>query len=130
MNILGKKPRPKRFVFKTKYPEIKKCNKAEDCGFVIFDEGYDRVELSREAADYRDSGVHVHEEFRVENMNYYWIVTGTTRSGDTVRVPVRWGGGGLWGGWRRKWFDVPYGDWKEDGHLIDYNVEDYLVAKF
>ena len=131
-NILGQKPKPERFVFKMKYPVMTDCEKADSCGFVIFRNNIgDKIELTREGTDYRDSGVHVHNEFRVEHMNWYRIMTGTTAAGETVRVPVRWGRWRRWG-WRWRWwwgwFDAS--DWKVDGYHIDYNIEDYLVAKY
>ena len=119
-------------VYKMKHPRVTDCKKEGDCGFVILNpvflirpfgpEFKDKFELSRVAGDYTHSGVHLHEEFRVEDMNLYSIATSTTTAGDTVRYPQR---RGFWGG---PWGSISPD--KESEFCIDYNIEDYLVAKY
>ena len=137
--VLGMESDSVRYVFKINYPEVTDCKKEGDCGFVISNPGFEnKVELSREASDYTNSGVHVHEEFRPEDMYYYSILTGTTAAGDTVRVPIRgsllgWRWGWLWGwpAWTWWWWSRQgVFDGKEPELCVDYNITDYLVAKY
>ena len=133
-SFLGQENPDSLYAFKMDHPGVTGCSeKKSDCGFVITDEKYPKCEISGAARDQTMGGVHMHEEIRAENMNWYWIVRVPTRSeGDFIRVPLRWWWWWWWG-WS-KWFD-PSLEFKFENfdqtteYCVDYNIRENLVAK-
>ena len=119
-----------RYLFRMKHPCVSDCKeKLGDCGFIVLNPHH---ELSREESDYIFSGVHLHDEIRAEDMNWYWISRRISREGAGLRVPVMlkdW-----WGlRWRTIWFnhkEISENDWETNSYYADYNIENHLVTKF
>ena len=107
--VLGLPQTPDRFVFKMKLPGMT-CNRRGECGFIIETDG-PVYKLSRETSTYTQSGVHIHDELKAENMKWcnFYVTEG-----------VKWFLG----------FIPAVGIFDIQAMCVFYNISDHLVAKF
>ena len=78
-------------------------------------------ELCTNNEDYKNTGIHYHEETSASDMHWYFVESGTSTDGKTLTEA---GTVELWYDW------LPYiTDWKFERDCIAYNVNDNVVAK-
>ena len=78
--------------FHFKHPSVTSCSIPGQCGFILktvpSDAALWKLELCTEDKDYRDTGVHFHEEIRAENMHVY--LTRKDRRHKNFLFPLTW----------------------------------------
>ena len=114
-----------KYLFTFKHPATGVCTEpGSRCGFIVRRRRtgayWERV-LCTKSEDYKNTGVHYHDNISAHEMFWYDIESGRTADGNTVTVV-----GFL--KWAVQWFPHVR-NWVVKEANVAYNVTDYLVAK-
>ena len=110
-------------VFKVKHPGVTDCDTEATCGFIVqrrflHHGNYDNYKLLRRADNYRDSGVHLHNVIKPEDINFYNLQRATFHDGKTLFIHPELAIGLL------------LRNWEKETPCVDLNIKDWLVARF
>ena len=108
-----------------KHPATGTCSESGSlCGFILRRkiDGDRTIELCTSSEDYKNTGIHSHDNISAHEMCWYGTMSGKTGAGNKLTVAVV----GLTS-WFKKWFpNVVH--WKEDTSHVAYNITNYHVA--
>ena len=114
-----------KYLFTFKHPATGVCTEpGSRCGFIVRrrkrGEIWERV-LCTKSEDYKNTGLHYHDNISAHEMFWYDIDSGHTADGKTVTMAAKWD-------WWKYW-SLNVEDWEIKEMHVAYCVTDYLVAR-